>query len=73
MKNKFLRRCVACRNSREKESLIRFVFDGKSFVQDLKGNMDGRGYYVCKDNEECMNKSEKIFSSMSKKKEQNND
>lgn len=68
--NKFLRKCVGCRKSKEKENLIRFVkrlpdesdISGKaSYIEDPTGRMDGRGYYVCKDSEACMKKAIKVF------------
>ena len=50
-----LRRCIGCRTSSRRESMIRFVKDenGKA-VLDKSMNMAGRGTYVCK-NPECLN------------------
>jgi len=50
-----LRRCIGCRTSNTKESMIRFVKDenGKA-IFDQSMNMDGRGTYVCR-NAECLN------------------
>ncbi len=50
-----LRRCIGCRISNRKESMIRFVKDesGKA-VLDRSMNMEGRGTYVCR-NAECLN------------------
>ncbi len=50
-----LRRCIGCRISNRKESMIRFVKDesGKA-VFDRSMNMEGRGTYVCR-NAECLN------------------
>lgn len=45
-----LRMCIACREMKDKKSLLRIVKDkeGKIFV-DLTGKANGRGAYVCKD------------------------
>lgn len=50
------RTCVACRNMFDKRELIRVVrlTDG-SVAVDTTGKKDGRGAYVCK-NEDCINK-----------------
>lgn len=54
-----LRMCIACRNMKDKRQLTRIVKDkeGKIFV-DKTGKKNGRGAYVCKD-EECLNKLQK--------------
>jgi predicted RNA-binding protein YlxR (DUF448 family) len=49
-----LRRCIGCRNSSRKESMIRFVKDENGqVVPDYSMSMEGRGAYVCR-NEECI-------------------
>lgn len=54
-----LRMCIACRNMKDKRQLTRIVKDkeGNIFV-DKTGKKNGRGAYVCKD-EECLNKLQK--------------
>ena len=44
MKNKFLRRCVGCRQSFPKEKLIRVAKDKSGKISFEKG---GRGAYLC--------------------------
>lgn len=50
-----LRMCMACRENKQKEKLIRVVKqkDGSIFI-DKTGKADGRGAYVC-NNLECLN------------------
>lgn len=55
MKNTPLRMCVACREMKDKRTLIRVVKFGESISVDLTDKAPGRGAYVCK-NEECLNK-----------------
>ena len=50
-----LRRCMGCNERREKEKLIRIVKNSNGIELDLSGKKDGRGAYICK-NEECLNK-----------------
>ena len=51
-----LRRCVACFESKPKQELLRISFkEGKAFVDNKN---DGRGAYICK-NEECVNLAKK--------------
>lgn len=50
-----LRMCVACKNSKPKKELIRIVKSDTGFVVDKTGKLNGRGSYIC-NNEECMNK-----------------
>lgn len=49
-----LRMCIACRQMREKRDLLRIVKDkdGNIFI-DETGKKNGRGAYICK-NEECL-------------------
>lgn len=51
-----LRICIACRTMQDKRNLTRIVKDkeGNIFI-DETGKKNGRGAYVCK-NEECLNK-----------------
>ncbi len=51
-----LRMCVACRELKEKKSMLRVVknSEGKIFI-DFSSKAAGRGAYVC-DNPECVKK-----------------
>lgn len=53
------RQCIGCRESKEKNELIRVVKtpDGE-IVLDRKGRQNGRGAYLC-DKEECLRKARK--------------
>ena len=52
-KKESTRTCIACRKSRPKLELIRFVrTPDKKIILDLSGKISGRGAYVCLD-EEC--------------------
>ena len=44
-----MRRCVACREPRPQEELIRFTFRDGKLAADEGDKADGRGYYLCKD------------------------
>lgn len=59
MKNKPQRTCMACREMKDKNELLRVVKNnqGEIFV-DTTGKANGRGAYVCK-NKECFNKLKK--------------
>ena len=48
-----MRRCIACRESRPQDELMRFTFDGKEVKADSGSRNDGRGFYLCR-NEECL-------------------
>ena len=47
-----MRRCIACRESKPQDELIRFVVNGQDPVVDLSGRAEGRGFYLCR-SEEC--------------------
>ena len=51
------RTCIGCNSKKDKKELIRIVKskDGEIKV-DLTGKMEGRGTYICK-NEECLEKA----------------
>lgn len=51
------RTCIGCNQKKDKKDLIRIVKnkDGEVNV-DPKGKLEGRGTYICK-NEECLNKA----------------
>lgn len=46
--------CVACKESKPKKDLIRIVKNEETFLIDKTGKLNGRGSYIC-NNEECMN------------------
>lgn len=47
-----MRRCIACRESKPQDELIRFVLNGKDPVVDPSGRAEGRGFYLCR-SEDC--------------------
>ncbi|MDO4517808.1 MAG: YlxR family protein [Bacillota bacterium] len=51
MKNKKtpMRRCVACKESKPKQELIRIAFYEGELTVDPNGRAKGRGLYLCKD------------------------
>lgn len=50
------RTCIVCRSKKDKNDLIRIVkTKDNDFVYDPTGKANGRGAYICKD-EECLNK-----------------
>ncbi len=49
------RMCAVCRESYNKQQLIRIVKSGENFSVDLSGKLSGRGCYVCK-NPQCLEK-----------------
>ena len=53
-----MRTCIACRNAKPKKELIRIVKFNDEISLDLTGKKNGRGAYICKD-EECFNKLKK--------------
>ena len=52
-----LRMCLGCREMKPKKEMLRVVrtSDTEEYIYDSTGKMNGRGAYVCKDNE-CINK-----------------
>lgn len=44
-----MRRCVACRESKSPEELMRFTFNDGHLLPDINGKAEGRGYYLCRD------------------------
>lgn len=48
-----MRRCIACRESKPQDELIRFVLNGQDPVPDITGKAEGRGFYLCR-SEECV-------------------
>lgn len=52
-----LRQCLGCQNMIAKKELIRVVKDSENnFAIDITGKMNGRGAYVCR-NQECLKKA----------------
>lgn len=45
-----VRTCIGCRRKRKKEEMIRFIQspEGAMFI-DEKKNLNGRGFYLCRD------------------------
>lgn len=51
------RTCTGCNTKKDKKELIRIVKNKQGEIHlDLTGKMDGRGIYLCK-NEECLKKA----------------
>ena len=49
-----MRRCIACDQNRPKKELIRVVRNREGHIEvDLTGKMNGRGAYICSD-EDCL-------------------
>lgn len=54
-----LRMCIACRNMKPKEELIKLCISPDGFAAiDRSGKSTGRGAYICK-SEECIKKAQK--------------
>ena len=53
-----MRMCIACRQMKPKNELIRVVKCGDAAQIDDKGKKSGRGAYICK-NEECIKAAKK--------------
>jgi predicted RNA-binding protein YlxR (DUF448 family) len=49
-----MRRCIACRESKPQDELIRFVINESGPAVDTDGKAEGRGFYLCR-SEECAN------------------
>lgn len=51
------RTCIGCNLKKDKKELIRIVKNSKGEINiDFTGKMEGRGTYICK-NEDCLNKA----------------
>ena len=46
-----MRRCIACRESKPQDELMRFTLSGNEIAADIEGRADGRGIYLCPDKE----------------------
>lgn len=53
-----MRKCIGCNLSKEKKDLYRIAYHDGKLVLDLEGSADGRGLYICK-NDECIKNAEK--------------
>lgn len=53
-----VRTCICCRTAKTKKELLRIVKTEEGFVLDLSGKLNGRGAYVCND-ENCFNRLKK--------------
>ena len=47
------RKCVACREHKQQNEMLRIARINENFLIDEKNNMNGRGAYVCR-NKECI-------------------
>ena len=47
-----MRRCIACRESKPQDELLRFTFRGGRVEADTNTKSDGRGFYLCP-NKKC--------------------
>ncbi len=57
MRKKPLRKCVSCKERKEKHELVRIVNNKEEgIIVDLSGRKNGRGAYLCKDSL-CLNKA----------------
>lgn len=57
-----MRRCVGCREMKDKRQLLRVVKNNEGEIfADPTGKKNGRGAYICKDLE-CFNKARKAKS-----------
>ena len=54
-----LRQCIACRELKEKKSMLRVVKNSENKIfLDFSGKANGRGAYIC-DNPDCIKKLKK--------------
>jgi predicted RNA-binding protein YlxR (DUF448 family) len=53
-----MRRCIGCRQSKPKTQLIRFVKTSGGIAADPEGDADGRGFYLCPE-EDCLKAAKK--------------
>ena len=44
-----MRRCIACRESKAQDELMRFTLSGNQITADTDERKDGRGVYLCRD------------------------
>ena len=53
-----MRRCIGCRSSHPKREMFRFTCRGVEIYEDITGNDEGRGVYLCK-SESCIESARK--------------
>ncbi|WP_314922994.1 YlxR family protein [Mogibacterium diversum] len=53
-----MRRCIGCRSSNPKIEMFRFTCRGVEIYEDITGNDEGRGVYLCK-RESCIESARK--------------
>ena len=50
-----MRTCISCKQCKPKKDLIRIVKNNDDFLLDKSGKLNGRGAYIC-NNQECIEK-----------------
>jgi len=50
-----MRMCIACKQSKTKKELLRIVKQDDNFILDYTGKLNGRGCYIC-NNDDCFDK-----------------
>lgn len=53
-----MRTCICCKENKPKKELIRIVKNEKGINVDFTGKVNGRGAYIC-NNQECFDKLKK--------------
>jgi len=56
-----IRTCCICKNKRQKENLFRIAIINDEIVFDIKHTLENYGYYICKDNQKCMELSQTLL------------
>lgn len=54
-----MRRCIGCMESKEKQYLVRIAGYENDVTLDMTGRAKGRGAYLCKGSEACLEKAYK--------------
>jgi len=64
-----MRRCIGCMQSKPQRELMRFTAVGTEITADCGTKNEGRGFYLCR-NEECIEKAfkKKAFNRICKSK-----
>jgi len=57
------RTCIVCGKKTYKYLLDRYVYLNGKFILDKDKKLDGRGFYICRE-ESCRKKADKKFSSI---------
>lgn len=56
---KLTRTCIGCKEKKNKQEMIRIIKNKENEIKvDLKQNLEGRGAYICKD-ENCFQNAQK--------------